>query len=276
MKKTLILLYIILNLFLNPCSLKAQDDLKIVALAPVITSDLILLDLEKNIIANTTYCINTNKYSPAKIGSVSNISTEHIVALNPDIIFCGELNDKSKIDKIKEMGFKVVFIPYPKTFNQMCENLLTIAKATNKEQEALRIIKSAKEQISTLKENVDHNSPKVFVQIGADPLFTANKDSFINDLIKYAGGINICEDAKSGMYSKEAVITASPDIILISEMGINGKKEKEKWSLFKSIKAVANDNIYVINEYMLCSPNVKNFPLTLKAVIEIFRKSKSA
>ena len=50
--------------------------------------------------------------------------------------------------------------------------------------------------------------PKVFIQIGARPLFTATKDSFINDLIKLAGGINIASFAKTGLYSRERVIKA--------------------------------------------------------------------
>lgn len=251
-----------------------EKPLRLIALAPIITSDLILLGLEENISGNTTYCINNKNYTPIKVGNVSNFSTEKIISLYPDIVFCGELGNREKIEKLKLMGIKTVFLPYPKTFSQMCDNLLKIAEATNKEDAAKKLIEKTKNIVNDLKETISKNSPRIFVQIGADPLFTANKDSFIHELIEFAGGINICKDSISGMYSKEAVIAADPDIILISEMGINGLKEKEKWSTYTSLSAVKNNNIYIINEYMLCSPSIAKFPQTLKQLKKIINQSK--
>lgn len=251
-------------------SLAQEKPLKLVSLAPVITADLILLDLENSITANTTYCINSKGVNPKKIGNISTFSTETIISLNPDIVFCGELNNRQKIDKLKAVGIKTVFLPYPKTFKQMCDNLRKIADATGKEKKASALIAKAQNEVNKLKTTADKNAPTVFVQIGADPLFTANKDSYIHELVEFAGGINISKESKSGMYSKEAVIANNPDIILISEMGINGVKEKANWENYSSLLAVKKKNIYIIDEYMLCSPSVIAFPDTLKKIKEIF------
>lgn len=274
MKKVFITIITLIIVSCTTCkSFAANKKLKIIALAPIITSDLILLGLEKNITANTTYCINSASHTPEKIGNVSNFSTEKIISLSPDIVFCGELSNRAKVEKLKSMGLKIVFLPYPKTFAQMCDNLNKIAQATATTEKAKELIADAKTKIEKLKIKQLTNAPKVFVQIGADPLFTANKDSFINELVNFAGGINIAEKSTSGMYSKEAVIAANPDIILISEMGINGIKEKEKWFLYTSLPAVKNNNIYIIDEYMLCSPNIIKLPETLQEIKNIFNKS---
>lgn len=270
--KTLITILITIFCLLNNASAN-EKPLRLIALAPIITSDLILLGLEENISGNTTYCINSENYTPIKVGNVSNFSTEKIISLYPDIVFCGELGNREKIEKLKSMGIKTVFLPYPKTFSQMCDNLLKIATNTNKTEKAEQLIKTAQKTITELKVPISQKAPKVFVQIGADPLFTANKDSFIHQLIEFAGGINICKDSTTGMYSKEAVIAADPDIILISEMGINGQKEKEKWSTYTSLSAVKNNNIHIIDEYMLCSPSIIKFPKTLQKIKEIINQN---
>lgn len=265
-----ILTLITLILLSTSISSAEENSLKIISLAPVITADLILLDLEKSITANTTYCINSKGINPVKIGNISTFSTERIISLSPDIVFYGELNNREKITKIKSLGIKTIFLPYPKTFEQMCDNLEKIAAATGKKEKASSLIEKARTAVNSIKTAAAENAPTVFVQIGADPLFTANRDSFIHELIEFAGGINICKESKSGMYSKEAVIARNPDIILISEMGINGLKEKEKWETYSSLKAVTKNNIYIIDEYMLCSPSIIAFPDTLKRIKEIF------
>lgn len=112
--------------------------------------------------------------------------------------------------------------------------------------------------------------PKIFMEVGANPLCTVPKFSFIHNLIELAGGINIAEETKNRLYSREKVLQKNPDVIIIVTMGIVGKEEKEIWQKYKTINAVKNDRIYILDSYEVCSPTPVTFVSALKDLIDIF------
>jgi iron complex transport system substrate-binding protein len=168
------------------------------------------------------------------------------------------------------LGIKVVDFPLAKGFSHLCGQFLELAGIVGKEKQATEIVRQAEIQVDMLKQEVrDFSRPKVFIQIGARPLFTATKESFFNDFIEFAGGINIASGAKSGLYSREKVLEDNPDIIIITTMGIAGEREKEIWRTFETLNAVKNNRIYIVDDYNFCSPTPLSFVEALEEMIEI-------
>ncbi len=100
-------------------------------------------------------------------------------------------------------------------------------------------------------------------------MFSANKETFINDFIEFAGGTNIAADSQSGIYSREKVIEQNPDVIIITTMGISGKEEANNWKRYKNVNAVKNNKIFIIDSYNICSPTPVTFRDTLKELVKI-------
>ncbi len=114
--------------------------------------------------------------------------------------------------------------------------------------------------------------PRVFLQIGLKPLHSANKDMFINEYIRYGGGINIAENESSGIYSREKVIRENPQIILIATMGTSKKAgllERQRWMSFHSIDAVKKKRLHVLDPEMICSPTPATFVKGLKSLVPL-------
>jgi iron complex transport system substrate-binding protein len=121
---------------------------------------------------------------------------------------------------------------------------------------------------------VTRNLPKkrVFMQIGIKPLHTASRDTFLNEYIEYAGGINIASLEKTGVYSREKVLKENPDVIFITTMGsaeTAGEQEKETWMQYPSLKAARNKEIHILDSYLVCSPTVDKFATTVKKIAQI-------
>jgi iron complex transport system substrate-binding protein len=95
-------------------------------------------------------------------------------------------------------------------------------------------------------------------------------DSFVNDMIKLGGGINIAADAKIGFYSRERVIEQNPDVIIIMTMGIVGEEEKRIWQKYKTINAVKNNRIHIMDSYKIGSPTPLTFAETVEEMAELF------
>jgi len=233
---------------------------RIISLGPSITEELYLLGAGDHLVGCTTYCKRPEAKLKERVGKAIEVDLEKVIALKPDIVFATSLTDPRAVNRMRELGVKVVVFPEPKDFQEICNQFVKLARLIGREGKAKEIISRVKARVTRFKEEVKGlNKPKVFVEVGVRPLFTATGDSFINDFIKLAGGINIAAHARSGLYSREKVLEENPDVIIIVTMGIVGQKEKSTWEKFKTIKAVREGRVYVVDSYKLCSPTPVTF-----------------
>jgi iron complex transport system substrate-binding protein len=250
---------------------------RIVSLAPSMTEELYLLGAEDSLIANTTYCVTPHAAgAKEKIGDITKINLEKIVSLKPDLVLATSLTNSKAIQKLKNLGIEVMIFPAPKNYAYLCDQFLELGKAVGKEAQAKAIIAESKERVTAIRaRTAELAKPKVFIEIGAKPLFTANKDYFINDFVELAGGVNIAQDAKVGTYSREEVLRKNADLIIIVMMGLAVKKETEVWQKFKDLNAVRDNRIYIIDSRKVCSPTPVTFVETLNEIASLLHPELS-
>jgi iron complex transport system substrate-binding protein len=268
---------ILLILFLGACKREepprqeAVRPERIISLGPAITQKLYLLGAGERLIANTVYCDKPDDAKKkTRIGNVTLVNIEKIVSLKPDLVIATGLSQPRQVKKLKDLGIRVVSFPDPHSFSMMCQEFIKLGELVGEKDKAIEIVKQAKHGVERIRrKTVDIQRTRVFVQIGAKPLFTVTKDSFVNDFIEIAGGENIAKHETSGIYSREKVIKEDPQVIVIATMGIAGEKEKTAWRNHQTISAVANDAIYIIDSYKICSPTPPSFVETLEEFVEI-------
>ena len=256
------------------CSIAGADTFvpkRVISLSPVITETIYLLNAQDLLIANTSYCnVPEAAQFKEKIGSVTQMNVEKIISLQPDIVIASSLSRDKQIKILENQNIKVIKIKNPETFVQMCDITLKIGKVLGAEKNAVKIISRAVKEVEKIEnQTAVLLKKKVFIQIGMKPLYSANKDSFINEYIKYGGGINIVENEKTGIYSREKVISQNPDIILIATMGTSKKAgliEKQRWMSFKFLNAAIKNQIYVLDPEFICSPTPMTFAKGLHEV----------
>ena len=262
--------------------IKAKDDLnreiefskapeRIVSLGPAITEELYLLGVENRIVGVSTYCHRPqDARNKEKVGTVMRADLEKIMSLKPDLVAATSLLNAEQAEKLQNLGLKIIKFSPAKNFDQICGQFLELGRLVGRKKEAEEIIRQVKLKVDVIEKKVKRLPEKrVFVQIGAKPLFTVTKDSFINDFIKLAGGINIVRDSTTGLYSREKVLEENPDCIIIVTMGIVGEEERKTWQKFKTLNAVKNNRIYIIDSYKLCSPTPVSFVEVLKEITKI-------
>lgn len=247
---------------------------RVISLSPIITETIYLVGAEGKLIADTTYC-NTPKAAQfkEKIGSVTQMNVEKIIRLQPDLVIASALSREKQLKILEGQSISILRAQNPKTFEQMCEMTLMIGKTLGQEPAARIIVDKAQKQANRILEQTQNLvKPKVFLQIGLKPLHSANREMFINEYIRYGGGINIAENESSGIYSREKVIRENPDVILIATMGTSkraGELEREKWMGFKSIDAVKDNRVHVLDPEMICSPTPDTFVKGLGVVLPL-------
>jgi iron complex transport system substrate-binding protein len=244
---------------------------RIVSLGPIITETIYLLGADKKLIANTTYCvIPPDARLKEKIGTVTQMNVEKIISLNPDLVLANALTKQKQINTLESFGIRVVKFENPKTFSEMCQMTLKLGRVLGKEKIAKQIVEKTRKEVDDVIEKTNKLPKKrVFIQIGIKPLHTAVKETFINEYIELAGGENIALNEKSGIYSREKVLQENPDVIFIVTMGssrVAGENEKAGWMKFTSINASRNNEIYILDPYIICSPTPVSFVNALKEI----------
>jgi len=265
---------IIFFILLGTSRLDAEEYKRIISLGPGITESIYLLGSQERLVGVTTYCIRPPEaQKKEKVGSVIEVNLEKVFSLSPDLVLATSLTDRRVIDRLRGLGIKVEEIPLARDFSELCNNFLRLGRLLGKEKEALAIVTRAKEEISSIRKSIKDLPPKkVFIQVGSKPLFTMTGDTFVNDLIELAGGVNIARDSKTGLWSREMVVNIDPDVILITTMGVDAEAEIKEWSRFKNLKAVREGRIYTIDSYMIGSPTPLSFVEALKELVRILHE----
>jgi iron complex transport system substrate-binding protein len=238
-------------LFLLICAAYAKEYKRIISLAPSVTQSLYELGIEQSVIGITVYCPK-GTVKKEIIGTFLEPNVEKIVLLNPDLIISTkEGNIKAVVEKLKRLGFEVYVMETAGNFSDICANYYDLAKKIGREIEGKQIINNAKYSVKKIYAELSHfKGLKVFWEIGARPLYTAGNQSFMNDYNYYTKTVNIYKDAdvRYLAVSVEDVIERNPDvIILFANMRDVSSEEVIKWKKYKSVKAVKDGRVFVID-----------------------------
>jgi len=243
----------------------AKEANRIISLAPSITNMIYLLKAQDKLVGCTNYCLEGVKDGKNIVANAIDVNIEKVFLLKPDMVFTAGLTKPSTIEALKKLNIKVLSFPSAKTYAEICEQFITIASYTGREQLAKKIVEYQKRRLDSIKKSIPKGKkPKIFIELGAKPLFTAVPNTFMDDFITQAGGINIATDISTGIITRENVILKDPDAIVIVTMGIVGKEEKEVWKRYKQLSAARKGKIFTVDPYKSCGPN----PVTFVDVVE--------
>lgn len=265
MKLSKLLLTLVISTF---CTLtSAQQYKRVVSLAPSITKNIYYLHAQANLVGCTNYCNIAVKDHKTVVASPMTINIEKVIALKPDLVLATSITPAESIEILRKFNIRVVVFASPKSFKAINTQFIQIGKLLGKEKNAIKIASSIQKEINQLKEKRKNASAKkIFIQIGADPLFAVIPNSFMHDYILFSNAQNIAQHLTKGSVSREAIIAQNPDYIFIVTMGIIGNEEKKVWQSFKNLNAVKHNKIFIIDSDLACTPTPQTFLATLKII----------
>ncbi|HKJ42667.1 MAG TPA: helical backbone metal receptor [Sunxiuqinia sp.] len=252
----------------------AQYPKRIISLAPSLTKNLYLLHAGDLLVGCTNYCHLQSGTHAEVVATALDVNFEKAVLLKPDLVITTTLSSPRTIDTFKKLGVKVLVLETPKSFDEICNQFIRLGEEVGKKELAEEIIAKSKEQIEGIRQRVPKDIPhqKMFMQIGAKPLFTVVPNTFMNDFITFSGCENIASDLKIGSITREAVLVRNPDVIVVVLMGTLGADEKDEWKTFTNLSAVKKKQVFTINADDACSPTPLSFVEALNELIGMIYK----
>ncbi len=241
---------------------------RVVSLAPANTQVLFAVGAGNQVVGVTDYDNYPYNFSAwIEAGNMSSIGNyyqppiEPIVALNPDLIIAS-LGSFDAADQLRGLGYNVLTLN-PTGLNGILQNMLTVGKATGHDAEAQAAVNALQIRIDAVVNGVSTatTKPTVYHEIWSDPYMSVGKGTFVDEVIKLAGGQNIFENATTDypIVTSESIITQNPDIMVFpTQMGIESfwgnyttVANRPGWS---SISAVANNKMYTVSGDIIDEP----------------------
>jgi len=249
---------------------------RIVSLTPGVTEMLFAIGLDKEIVGVTEFCDYPEKAKKKrKVGGYYKPSLELIVSLNSHLVVAAaDGQNKLHIDKLANLGVRC-FVVKPKTLDEILSTMKTLAVVTGKEEAAKKALLKMKKRVAQVDKNVMpipmEKRPKVFYALDHANLWTTGKGTFVDDMIKRAGGINIAKDKKGWYkYNLEALILNQPDVIIVGR----GKKQKDEevlnnWRKYQTLRAVRENRVYTMDGDILNRPGPRAID-ALEKLVKLF------
>lgn len=167
---------------------------RIISLVPSQTELLHDLGLDDRVVGITKFCIHPDHWfrSKTRIGGTKDLSFEKIVALQPDLIIANkEENVKEQVEALAELF--PVWVTDVNTVEEAFEMIKGIGNITNTQKKAEGIAQQCRQRLQLYTDN--QLLPAAYL-IWQDPYMTVGGDTFISDMMRYAGFKNIYASQK--------------------------------------------------------------------------------
>jgi iron complex transport system substrate-binding protein len=180
--------------------------------------------------------------SRVSIGNYTKPDLETILGARPDLVLATDVHAAELVPALESRGITVVVLA-AKNIEGVMLNLELLGHISGHVEEASAVTAALRERVAAVERKVA-GAPTVRVFYELDPtLFTAGPGTFIDDVIRRAGGTNIASGASGDFpqLSPEDVIAADPEVILLADEAAGATPrsvaERAGWSRIAAVKA---------------------------------------
>lgn len=188
---------------------------RIISLVPSLTELLFDLQLEKEVIGITKFCVHPDSWfrSKTRVGGTKNLNLDLIRSMSPDLIFANkEENDQAQID-ILAREFPV-WISDIATIPSALLAIQKIGDITGRSNVALSLSSDIERYFSSLHFNFNHAT--CLYLIWKNPYMSAGTDTFIHSMLSVFGLQNAIQETRYPVLSDSVLRKLTPNFIFLS------------------------------------------------------------
>jgi iron complex transport system substrate-binding protein len=232
-----------------------EEPQRVVTLAPSAAQTMWEIGATEKVVAVTKHA-NYLEGAKAK-GNISGagyttIVSEKVVAQEPDLVLAPNIVDNATVEKLRESGLTVYYFPGATSLEDVKQKTQRIGALTGECEGAQERVDEMDATISLIREAVaDEPKPRVLYHLGTG--YTAGSETFIDAIIRTAGGTNLAADAGIASYreiSSETVVAEDPQFI-VHPSNARGADLPPAWN---TTTAVQEDNVVVVRDDYMNQP----------------------
>jgi len=239
---------------------------RVISAAPAVSDYINYLGLEEKVVGVTDWDTNIDA---EKIGNLVPLNLEKIVSLNPDVVFLTGGFQEPEISRLERYNIKS-FVINPVNFNDIYREIVLIGSILGEREKAQTLSNELRQSVLSIAKSsfTWKNKPTVLylmIQNNVAEIWTAGTGSYINELIAYAGGLNLAAPYTGNngflLVGPEFVVAQNPDIIIVSSYYEGDETAKNtilNAKQFENVKAVKEGKIVMVdgNKISQASPSL--------------------
>ncbi len=172
---------------------------RIVSLVPSVTELLFDLELNKEVVGITKFCVRPESWfkTKTKVGGTKNIKSDIIASLKPQLIIANkEENVKEQVEALENIA--PVFTTDVNDLTSALQMIEMIGAVTNRSNKAQSIIQKIKDEFGKLRAQLSGEGlgMRACYLIWRKPYMTIGGDTFINNMLEQCGFKNVFTDYK--------------------------------------------------------------------------------
>ncbi len=224
---------------------------RIISYSPSVTDIIYDLGLGEHLVGVTSWCINPPGMDKKPvIGNEKNPNTEAMLVFEPDIVFIQQ--DPSRFDPLKKLRPEVRIISVKHdSVSGIYDSIMTIGQAAGVSERAEKLVAKIKSRIERVrKRNEGKPRPRVLFVMGYDHPSTCGSGTYLDELIRIAGGINVAAQRHEGWptINAEIILALKPDVLICLTNPSEVEAARKYWMSLRELPAVANERVYISTE----------------------------
>ncbi len=222
---------------------------RIVSLAPHVTETLFAAGAGDKIVATVQFSDFPEAATEIPvIGSSREISYESLVSADPDLVIVWASGNGEEIAaRIKNLGF-TVYEDEPREIADIAESIRRFGILAGTSEVASMAAENFLTRLDALKKQEEQPAVRVFYEVWNEPLTTLNGEHLISNIIELCGGVNIFAAAIpiAPVVSTESVLSADPQLIVVSGMDQERPEWLEEWADWPGLTAAETGQLRFI------------------------------
>ena len=238
-----------------------QEPQRVVTFAPSLTEIIFAIGQGHRLVGATVYSnFPAAAQKLPRVGTYIHLDLERIVALKPDLcIATKDGNPRAIIDRLAALNIPVYTVN-PTDLKSVGRTILELGSLLNASGQAADVVTDIDRRVKKVRDLVADlaERPRVFFQIGVKPIISVGTDTFIHELIVFAGGRNVAAGSNPyPHYSWEQVVGLAPDVVVITTMARQAVHEqvKKTWHRWSRLPAAKKGRIYLVDSDVFDRPS---------------------
>ena len=232
--------WLLVALLLPPATPAATSNVvRVVSLAPSLTEIICAIGANDCLVGRSSAChFPTDVVKRVPVAGDFGVPVlEALAKCAPDLVVTVDMEDQNAAQAIEHLGIRHASIPC-RLLDDIPRAMRTVGKLLHREAAAEKLASEFADTLAALRKQRPATRRRVFVEIWGDPLMTAGKKSFLNDLIELAGGTNIAGDVARDFFeiSSETVLARDPEVIVLLEGTAPAVSQRTGWQQISAVK----------------------------------------
>jgi iron complex transport system substrate-binding protein len=190
------------------------------------------------------------------------LTTEAIVALEPDLVLAGGITDPAQVDAMEALGLTVYTTHNAQSLDDIYADIRAVGQLVGEAEAAESLVAEMQTRVAAVTDKTGTAEKLVvFYELDAtDPgkPWTPGPNTFISDLISMAGGINAGDiaDIDYAQLSLEQLVAQNPAVILLGSATYGGQTpemvaQRAGWG---ALAAVQSGAVHAFDDNLLSRP----------------------